>query len=100
MQRVPAELDFRAQARLCVGGSPAGRTRMPTDIDIARAATLRPITAIAEAAGIPDEALHPFGKHIAKVDGAFIETRADKPRGRLVLVTAISPTPAGEGKTT
>ncbi|MGY2047486.1 formate--tetrahydrofolate ligase [Methylobacterium sp. JK268] len=73
---------------------------MPTDIEIARAATLKPISAIAERLGIPDEALHPYGRHIAKIDHGHIAALEPKPEGRLVLVTAISPTPAGEGKTT
>jgi len=73
---------------------------MPTDIEIARAATLQPIAAIADKAGIPQDALSPYGKFIAKVDTAAIPGFADKPDGKLILVTAISPTPAGEGKTT
>ena len=73
---------------------------MPTDLDIARAATLQPIGAIAEKAGIPADALHPYGKHIAKLDADFIADLSDRPHGKLILVTAISPTPAGEGKTT
>lgn len=73
---------------------------MPTDIEIARAATLQPIAAIATEAGIPEEALHPYGKHIAKVDTGVIPDFAERPDGKLILVTAISPTPAGEGKTT
>ncbi|MBV9077430.1 MAG: formate--tetrahydrofolate ligase [Methylobacteriaceae bacterium] len=73
---------------------------MPTDLDIARAATLQPIGAVAAKAGIPDEALHPYGRHIAKLDGTWLASLGERPRGKLVLVTAISPTPAGEGKTT
>jgi formate--tetrahydrofolate ligase len=73
---------------------------MPSDIEIARAATLQPITEVAAKLGIPDEALHPYGKHIAKIDHGFIKGLEGKPEGKLVLVTAISPTPAGEGKTT
>ena len=73
---------------------------MSTDIEIARAATLQPIGMIAEAAGIPDAALQPYGKHIAKVGTGAIPDFAEKPDGKLILVTAISPTPAGEGKTT
>ena len=73
---------------------------MNPDLAIARAATLEPIGRIAERAGIPDDALHPYGKHIAKVDGGYLRSLEDKPRGKLILVTAISPTPAGEGKTT
>ena len=73
---------------------------MPSDIEIARAATLKPIAQVAEKLGIPDEALHNYGKHIAKIDHGFIASLEGKPEGKLVLVTAISPTPAGEGKTT
>ncbi|MBY0613403.1 MAG: formate--tetrahydrofolate ligase [Beijerinckiaceae bacterium] len=73
---------------------------MPTDLDIAHAATLRPIGEIADKAGIPQDALHPYGKHIAKIDAAFLKSLDSRPRGKLVLVTAINPTPAGEGKTT
>lgn len=73
---------------------------MASDIEIARAATLEPIQAIADKAGIPPEALHPYGKHIAKIDTAAVADFAARPEGKLILVTAISPTPAGEGKTT
>lgn len=73
---------------------------MASDIEIARAAELQPIAAIAERAGIPAQALHPYGKHIAKVDTGEIPGFAERQDGRLILVTAISPTPAGEGKTT
>ncbi|QEE41473.1 MULTISPECIES: formate--tetrahydrofolate ligase [unclassified Methylobacterium] len=73
---------------------------MPSDIEIARAATLKPIAQVAEKLGIPDEALHNYGKHIAKLDHGYIAGLEGKAPGKLVLVTAISPTPAGEGKTT
>ena len=73
---------------------------MPTDIEIARSASMLPIGAIAERAGLPQAALHPYGRHIAKVDLGHLETLAGRPDGRLILVTAITPTPAGEGKTT
>ncbi len=74
---------------------------MPTDIEIARAATPDPIPAVAARAGIPAEALLPYGRAIAKVDAPFVaQARADGRRGRLILVTAVNPTPAGEGKTT
>ncbi|MEH3117338.1 MAG: formate--tetrahydrofolate ligase [Methylorubrum populi] len=73
---------------------------MPSDIEIARAATLKPIAQVAEKLGIPDEALHNYGRHIAKIDHGFITSLDGRPEGKLVLVTAISPTPAGEGKTT
>jgi formate--tetrahydrofolate ligase len=73
---------------------------MATDLEIARAATLRPIADIAARAGIPDSALEPYGKYKAKVGLDFISGLADRPDGALVLVTGINPTPAGEGKTT
>jgi len=73
---------------------------MRTDIEIARAATLKPIAAIAAKIGVPDDALYPYGKHIAKIEAGFIKTLSGRPDGKLILVTAISPTPAGEGKTT
>ena len=73
---------------------------MATDIEIARAATLQPIAAIAAKAGIPDAALIPYGRYKAKIDFDFLRGLNDKPNGALVLVTGISPTAAGEGKTT
>ncbi|MEA1831213.1 formate--tetrahydrofolate ligase [Methylobacterium durans] len=73
---------------------------MPSDIEIARAATLKPIAQVAEKLGIPEDALHNYGKHIAKIDHGYIASLESRPEGKLVLVTAISPTPAGEGKTT
>jgi formate--tetrahydrofolate ligase len=71
-----------------------------TDIEIARAATLRPITDIAAKLGIAADALIPYGHDKAKIGADFIEAIADRPDGKLILVTAVSPTPAGEGKTT
>ena len=73
---------------------------MATDLDIARAATLRPIAEIAERAGIPAAALEPYGKYKAKISTDFVAEATARPPGALVLVTGISPTPAGEGKTT
>ncbi|MBM3592684.1 MAG: formate--tetrahydrofolate ligase [Alphaproteobacteria bacterium] len=73
---------------------------MATDLDIARAATLKPIADIATRAGIPADALEPYGKYKAKIGLDFIRAQADRPDGALVLVTGINPTPAGEGKTT
>jgi formate--tetrahydrofolate ligase len=71
------------------------------DIEIARAAQMNPILPIAEARlGIAPEALVPYGHYKAKLSLDFIDSLADRPRGKLVLVTAITPTPAGEGKTT
>src|SRR5438105_7128175 len=71
-----------------------------SDIEIARRAKMQRIDSIAEMAGIPDEALEPYGRFIAKVDLAAIPGIAERPDGKLILVTAINPTPAGEGKTT
>ncbi len=71
-----------------------------TDIEIARAARKLPIQEIGARLDIPAEHLLPYGHDKAKVAQAFIAALADRPRGRLVLVTAINPTPAGEGKTT
>jgi formate--tetrahydrofolate ligase len=71
-----------------------------SDIDIAREATMLPIGEIAAKLGVPDEAIEPYGKHIAKISLDFVKQVADRPDGRLILVTAITPTPAGEGKTT
>lgn len=73
-------------------------TSAPTDIEIARAAILAPIGEVAMRAGIPPEAVIPYGRHKAKIDLAALP-RPDR-RGKLILVTAINPTPAGEGKTT
>ena len=73
---------------------------MSTDLEIARAATIRPIAEIAARAGIPADALVPYGKTKAKIESDFIRSMDAKPDGALVLVTGISPTPAGEGKTT
>ncbi|MGB0630655.1 MAG: formate--tetrahydrofolate ligase [Alphaproteobacteria bacterium] len=71
-----------------------------TDIEIARAATQLPITDIGTKLDIPASALHAYGSNKAKVDYGFLEDLSDRPRGKLILVTAITPTPAGEGKTT
>ncbi len=71
-----------------------------SDIEIARAAEIRPIGEIAEKLGIPSESLMPYGHTKAKVSLDYIDSIQDKPDGKLILVTAITPTPAGEGKTT
>ena len=73
---------------------------MKSDIEIAQAAIPHPISKIAADLGIPDSALEPFGRTKAKISLNFIDTLANRPDGKLILVTAISPTPAGEGKTT
>ncbi|MFN9389594.1 MAG: formate--tetrahydrofolate ligase [Betaproteobacteria bacterium] len=72
-----------------------------SDIEIAQRATLKPIAALAqERLGIPEDSLEPYGRHKAKVSLDYLDSLHDRPDGRLVLVTTISPTPAGEGKTT
>ena len=71
-----------------------------TDIEIAREAKKRPIMEIGAKLGIPSEHLLPYGHDKAKVSQEFIKSLAGKPDGKLILVTAINPTPAGEGKTT
>ena len=73
---------------------------MATDLEIARAATLLPIGDIAAKLGLPDEAILPFGRHVAKVSLDVLAGLLERKAARLVLVTAINPTPPGEGKTT
>lgn len=73
---------------------------MASDIEIARAATLRPIREIAEGLGLAESALEPHGHHIAKLSAATLADLGQRPAGKLILVTAVNPTPAGEGKTT
>ncbi|HLY90412.1 MAG TPA: formate--tetrahydrofolate ligase, partial [Acetobacteraceae bacterium] len=73
---------------------------MKSDLEIARESKLRPIAEIAAKLSIPDDALEPYGRHKAKIGTRFIASLEGKPDGALVLVTGISPTPAGEGKTT
>jgi formate--tetrahydrofolate ligase len=73
---------------------------MRSDIEIADSTPLRPIAEIAAAAGIPADALEPYGRYKAKIGYDFIAEQTKQPDGALVLVTGISPTPAGEGKTT
>ena len=70
-----------------------------SDIEIAQSVKMQPISAIAQTAGIPDDYLEPYGKYKAKIDLSVFDHMA-KPDGKLILVTAITPTPAGEGKTT
>ena len=71
-----------------------------SDIEIARAATMKPIAEVAAKVGIPAEALVPYGTTKAKVTFGYIDSLKDKRDGKLILVTALTPTPAGEGKTT
>jgi formate--tetrahydrofolate ligase len=73
---------------------------MKSDIEIAREYVLEPISAIAAKLAIPESALHPHGRTFAKIDAEFLAGLEGRPEGKLILVTAINPTPAGEGKTT
>jgi formate--tetrahydrofolate ligase len=71
-----------------------------SDIEIAQQAKMQRVTKIADKLGIPDDHLVPYGHYKAKVSLDYVDSLAKKPDGKLILVTAISPTPAGEGKTT
>jgi len=71
-----------------------------TDIEIAQRAEMKPIGDIASKLGIPDEHVAPYGKTKAKISLDYLQSLEDRPNGKLILVTAITPTPAGEGKTT
>ena len=73
---------------------------MKTDIQIAQEAKMLPITDIATKLGIEDDELELYGKYKAKINDAFLKRTANRKNGKLILVTAINPTPAGEGKTT
>lgn len=73
---------------------------MLSDIEIAQRSKLKPILEIAKELGIPNEYLFPYGHYKAKVDVNFLKKLEDRPDGKLILVTATTPTPAGEGKTT
>ncbi|MDE0927791.1 MAG: formate--tetrahydrofolate ligase [Acidimicrobiales bacterium] len=72
----------------------------PSDLEIARSAKLRPLTDVAADAGIPNEYLEPYGDGTAKIKLEAIEAMSDRPKARYVVVSAITPTPLGEGKTT
>ena len=71
-----------------------------TDIEIAQECKMKRITEIAKIAGVDEEYLEMYGKYKAKIDSSFLKDNTDKENGKLILVTAITPTPAGEGKTT
>ena len=73
---------------------------MMTDIEIAQQCRMHPIADIAATAGIDESYLEQYGRYKAKIDPQLLKDRADRPDGKLILVTAINPTPAGEGKTT
>src|SRR5271155_4723200 len=90
-----------AMARRAAVARGADQHKNPqSDIEIAQAATMRPIGDIAAKLGIPDEALSAYGRYKAKIGLDYVGALKDKPDGKLILVTAITPTPAGEGKTT
>ncbi|MBP5462302.1 MAG: formate--tetrahydrofolate ligase [Lachnospiraceae bacterium] len=73
---------------------------MKTDIEIAQEAVMKPVTEVAASLGIPEDALESYGRYKAKLSEPYLKELSGKPEGKLVLVTAINPTPAGEGKTT
>ena len=77
-------------------------SEVKSDIQIAREAKMQPITEVLAKVEVPDESasFSPMGRHIAKVNLEYLDKLKDKPDGKLILVTAITPTPAGEGKTT
>lgn len=72
----------------------------PSDLDIAQAAVLRPIHDIANDAGIPSQNVELHGNYVAKIDLTVLESLRERPRGKYIVITAITPTPLGEGKTT
>ena len=73
-----------------------------SDIEIARKADMKPIKDVLAKINVPDDpsAFSPMGRHIAKINLEYLDSLQNKPEGKLILVTAITPTPAGEGKTT
>src|ERR1700729_1214512 len=73
---------------------------MPSALEISRNATLKPIAEIAAEIGIPPWLMEPYGEYVAKIDLAAIEALSDRPKAKYVVVTAVTPTPLGEGKTT
>src|SRR5579863_7812301 len=72
----------------------------PSDLEIARRASLKPLTEIAEGMGLPPYLLEPYGDAVAKISLNAIDELADRPKAKYVVVRAITPTPLGEGKTT
>jgi formate--tetrahydrofolate ligase len=84
------------------GGDSTKEQRYPmkTDLEIARAASLKPIDLVAEEMGLTSDLLEPYGRHVMKVSLDAIEQLKDRPRAKYVVVSAITPTPLGEGKTT
>src|SRR5262245_30014743 len=102
----PAAFGFPASAARRVSSGTVRRSTRETGgavksgLEIAQEAELRPITEIAANAGIPDDVLEPFGRYRAKIDLSIMDRLAGRPDGKLVITTAITPTKAGEGKTT
>ena len=76
------------------------KTQMPSSLEIAQAATMRPILDVAADVGLVPEEVEPYGRYKAKVDLSVLDRLSDRPDAKLINVTAITPTPAGEGKTT
>ncbi len=84
-------------------GSNLGETvtvSFPSDLEIAQAATLAPLGDIAKQLGLPEELLEPYGRNVAKIELSALQHVQSRPKGKYVVVTAITPTPLGEGKTT
>jgi len=75
-------------------------TSLPTDLEIARSATLRPLPEVAADLSVSSEHLEPYGRDVAKIDLAVLDASAGRPSGKYVVITAVTPTPLGEGKTT
>jgi formate--tetrahydrofolate ligase len=81
-------------------GPPEGNVAFPTDLDIARGAALKPLEDVAAEMGLPSHLLEPYGEQVMKIKLAAIDELAARPRAKYVVVSAITPTPLGEGKTT
>src|SRR5579885_821043 len=82
------------------GPSTSGTTAFPSDLEIAQAAKLRPITAVAEELGLLPDEVELYGRYKAKIELSVLERLRDRRLGKYVVVTAITPTPLGEGKST
>ena len=95
----PGELCYRIRLRFLTHHKDS-KVSVKSDIEIAQAADIRPIAEIAAKIDIPVEALIPYGHDKAKISADFIKANGKNADGKLILVTAVSPTPAGEGKTT
>ena len=72
---------------------------MPSDLDIAHAHEMRPVREIAHEIGVHEECYEPYGRYKGKLSLGLLDRLADRPLGRYIMVTAINPTPLGEGKT-